>query len=137
MPVEVGTRLAGRYDLRSPLGEGGSALVFRAHDSLLDRDVAVKVMHSHVPDSDKQRFLREVRTLARLTHPGIVPVLDLGVDPGDGRPFFTMPLMTGGRLPCWGRWRTRPSRWRASSRRRGLPHGRCTLSTRAGSSTAT
>ncbi|QLG11782.1 PQQ-binding-like beta-propeller repeat protein [Deinococcus sp. D7000] len=102
MPVEVGTRLAGRYDLRSPLGEGGSALVFRAHDSLLDRDVAVKVMHSHVPDSDKQRFLREVRTLARLTHPGIVPVLDLGVDPGDGRPFFTMPLMTGGPITVLG-----------------------------------
>ncbi|GGM13099.1 outer membrane protein assembly factor BamB family protein [Deinococcus aerophilus] len=103
MPLEVGTQLAGRYDLRSALGEGGSARVFCAHDLLLDRDVAVKVMHAHVPESDKQRFLREVRTLARLTHPGVIPVLDLGSEEGaDGRPFFSMPLMTGGPITALG-----------------------------------
>ncbi|GGK22142.1 DNA damage-responsive serine/threonine-protein kinase RqkA [Deinococcus malanensis] len=96
MALDVGTVLADRYDLLALLGEGGSARVFRARDQVVDREVAVKVMHEHVPDSDRSRFLREVRTLARLNHPGVVPVLDLGVDPGTGRPFFTMPLMTGG-----------------------------------------
>lgn len=88
--------LVGRYDLLDLLGEGGSARVFRAHDTLLGRDVALKVQHAHVPPSDRERFLREVRTLARLTHPGVVPVLDLGTEPEGERPFFTMPLMTGG-----------------------------------------
>lgn len=102
MPLESGTLLAGRYELRALLGEGGSAQVFRAQDALLDREVAVKVMHAHVPDSDRRRFLREVRTLARLTHPGVVPVLDLGEEPEGGRPFFTMPLLTGGPVTALG-----------------------------------
>ncbi|MFC4637589.1 PQQ-binding-like beta-propeller repeat protein [Deinococcus hohokamensis] len=102
MPPEVGTVLAERYDLLALLGEGGSARVFRAHDRVVDREVAVKVMHAHVPDSDRSRFLREVRTLARLTHPGVVPVLDLGEERGTGRPFFTMPLMTGGPVTALG-----------------------------------
>lgn len=102
MPLEVGQLIAGRYELRALLGEGGSAQVFRTFDSLMDREVALKAMHSHVPDSDRQRFLREVRTLARLTHPGIVSVLDLGQDAADGRPFFTMPLLTGGPITALG-----------------------------------
>lgn len=102
MPLEPGTQLTGRYDLLTLLGEGGSARVFRAHDTLLGREVAVKVQHAHVPDSDRERFLREVRTLARLTHPGVIPVLDLGTDPEAGRPFFTMPLMTGGPVTALG-----------------------------------
>ena len=102
MPLDVGSRLAGRYDLRALLGEGGSARVFHALDTLIDREVAVKVMHAHVPDSDRSRFLREVRTLARLTHPGIVPVLELGTEEDTGRPFFTMPLMTGGPVTALG-----------------------------------
>ena len=102
MPLEVGQKISGRYDLRALLGEGGSAQVFRAHDSVMDREVALKAMHSHVPDSDRRRFLREVRTLARLTHPGIIPVLDLGEETPAGRPFFTMPLMTGGPLTSLG-----------------------------------
>ena len=102
MPLESGVLLAGRYELRALLGEGGSAQVFRAGDALLDREVAVKVMHSHVPESDRRRFLREVRTLARLTHPGVVSVLDLGEEPEGGRPFFTMPLLTGGPITALG-----------------------------------
>ncbi|GGB61728.1 serine/threonine-protein kinase [Deinococcus soli (ex Cha et al. 2016)] len=102
MPLEPGTQLAARYDLLALLGEGGSARVFRARDQLLGREVAVKVQHAHVPDSDRERFLREVRTLARLTHPGVIPVLDLGTDPDAGRPFFTMPLMTGGPVTALG-----------------------------------
>ncbi|WP_221090813.1 serine/threonine-protein kinase [Deinococcus aquaedulcis] len=102
MPLDTGSQLAGRYDLLTLLGEGGSARVFRAHDTLLSREVAVKVQHAHVPPSDRERFLREVRTLARLTHPGVVPVLDLGTEQDGGRPFFTMPLMTGGPVTALG-----------------------------------
>lgn len=102
MPLDVGTPLAGRYELRALLGEGGSAQVFRAHDALMDREVALKAMHAHVPDSDRRRFLREVRTLARLTHPGVVSVLDLGEEQSGGRPFFTMPLLTGGPITALG-----------------------------------
>ncbi|WP_291424874.1 serine/threonine-protein kinase [Deinococcus sp.] len=102
MPLDVGTTLAGRYKLLALLGEGGSAQVFRVYDALMDREVALKAMHSHVPDSERGRFLREIRTLARLTHPGIVPVLDLGEEPEGRRPFFTMPLLTGGPITALG-----------------------------------
>lgn len=102
MPLDVGTTIAGRYELLSLLGEGGSAQVFRARDALLDREVALKAMHAHVPESDRSRFLREVRTLARLTHPGVVAVLDLGEEEQNGRPFFTMPLLTGGPISVLG-----------------------------------
>ena len=102
MPLNVGTLLAGRYELLALLGEGGSAKVYRAQDVLLGREVALKVLHPHLPESDRSRFLREVRTLARLTHPGVVPVLDLGQEPEAGRPFFTMPLLLGGPITQLG-----------------------------------
>lgn len=97
--MEVGAEVGGRYRLHALLGEGGSARVYRAEDTRLGREVAVKVLHPHLPDGDRARFLREVRTLARLSHPGVVPVLDLGEAPGEGggpaRAFFTMPLLKG------------------------------------------
>ncbi|SMB94293.1 PQQ-binding-like beta-propeller repeat protein [Deinococcus hopiensis] len=102
--MEVGSTLQDRYVLQALLGEGGSAKVYRALDTLLDREVAVKVLHAHLMDGDRARFLREVRTLARLTHPGVVPVLDLGeVEVGGlARSFFTMPLLTGGPITGLG-----------------------------------
>lgn len=96
--MEIGATIADRYLLRALLGEGGSAKVYRAEDRRLGREVAVKVLHPHLPEGDRARFLREVRTLARLTHPGVVPVLDLGEVAGEGaqgRVFFTMPLLSG------------------------------------------
>ncbi|MDP9763308.1 serine/threonine-protein kinase [Deinococcus enclensis] len=102
MPLDVGTTLSGRYDLLALLGEGGSARVFRAHDQVVDREVAVKLMHAHSADSDRARFLREARTLARMAHPGVISVLDLGQEQGSGTPFFTMPLMTGGPITALG-----------------------------------
>jgi eukaryotic-like serine/threonine-protein kinase len=89
-----GTILGGRYVLREPLGEGGMAVVWRAFDSHLKRDVALKLLHEHVLPVDRERFGREIRTLARLSHPGVVTIFDLG---GDGnRTFFTMELLEGG-----------------------------------------
>ncbi|MBB5232674.1 serine/threonine-protein kinase [Deinococcus budaensis] len=96
--MEIGATVADRYLLRALLGEGGSAKVYRAEDIRLGREVAVKVLHPHLPEGERARFLREVRTLARLTHPGVVPVLDLGEvagEGGEGRVFFTMPLLRG------------------------------------------
>lgn len=71
-----------RYKIISLLGEGGMGAVFRAHDITLQRDVAIKVMHSHFAGSTtfQDRFLQEARSAARLDHPGIVQVYDFGQD---------------------------------------------------------
>lgn len=103
--MEIGATINDRYVLLALLGEGGSAKVYRARDNRLDRDVAVKVLHPHLPEGDRARFLREVRILARLTHPGVVSVLDLGETRqanGTARAFFTMPLLTGGPITALG-----------------------------------
>ena len=95
-----GTLLAERYEVGELLGEGGSAQVYRAHDRQLDRSVAIKIVHPHLPPSDRERFSREIRTLARLSHPGIVTVYDLGEQAG--RIYFTMPLLSGGPITALG-----------------------------------
>ncbi len=94
------TLLAGRYQLREPVGEGGMAVVWRAYDTILKRDVALKVLHEYVPPTDRQRFRREIRTLSRLAHPNIIGIYDLGEE--DGRAFFTMELLTGGHISSLG-----------------------------------
>ena len=100
MPLSGGQTLSGRYLLHEPIGEGGSAQVFRATDLHLGRDVALKVLHEQVHFLDRERFLREVRILARLSHPGVIAIHDLGQD--EGRDFFTMPLLTGGQISLLG-----------------------------------
>ncbi|MGI8746871.1 MAG: PQQ-binding-like beta-propeller repeat protein [Deinococcus sp.] len=98
--LSAGTLLAGRYLVSDLLGEGGSARVYRAHDRQLDRELAVKVVHPHLSPLEKQRFRREIRTLARLSHPGIVTVYELGDE--DAQLYFTMPLLPGGPLTVLG-----------------------------------
>lgn len=94
LPLPPGTRL-GRYALLAPLGAGGFATVYRARDPLLGREVAIKALHPHLAanDEDRRRFLAEARALARLHHPNIVTVYDVGEE--DGRPFFAMELVEG------------------------------------------
>jgi eukaryotic-like serine/threonine-protein kinase len=83
-----------RYTLTSELGRGGMATVHRAHDTRHGRDVAVKVMLPSIAESvGAERFLREIKTAARLQHPHIVPVFDSGN--ADGQLFFVMPLIEG------------------------------------------
>jgi serine/threonine protein kinase len=84
-----------RYTLRRPLGRGGMGTVYAARDALLGRDVAIKVSNAPVPDSHLEGRLRqEARVLARLEHPGIVPVHDAGrLD--DGRLYYVMKLISG------------------------------------------
>ncbi|MGH7714100.1 MAG: serine/threonine-protein kinase, partial [Gemmatimonadaceae bacterium] len=87
-----------RYLVRQRIGRGGMGTVYRAHDMLLGRDVALKVLHVGAESGDlAARLTREARTLAHLEHPGIVPVHDVGVL-ADGRPFYTMKLVNGQRL---------------------------------------
>ena len=87
--------LAGtRYELVSELGRGGMGVVYLARDTALDREVALKIVDRVHAGG------REARVLARLEHPGIVPVHDFGELP-DGRAFYAMKRVRGDRLDRW------------------------------------
>jgi len=87
-----------KYEVLDRIGQGGMGTVYRARDRELGREVALKVIR--LPESSPDvaaRVLREARTLARLEHPGIVPVHDVGTSP-DGRTFYAMKLVRGAPL---------------------------------------
>jgi serine/threonine protein kinase len=86
----------GRYRLERPLGRGGMASVYLAHDAELDRPVAVKLLaESLAGNTDfRKRFLREARLAARLSHPNVVAVYDAGEADG-GRPYIVMEYVDG------------------------------------------
>src|SRR5262245_8444016 len=85
-----------RYRFEAFLGRGGMSEVWRGYDTMLAREVALKVLREHVfGDGEfRARFEEEARHVSRLEHPSIVPVYDLGELP-DGRPFFVMKLIHG------------------------------------------
>ena len=86
--------LAGRFELGEVLGRGGMADVHRAHDRVLHRDVAVKLLRETTTDQrDRDRFTSEARTLAQLSHQSLVMLLDVGTS--DDRPFLVMELVEG------------------------------------------
>ena len=88
--------IGGRYRLDGPIASGGMADVWRATDMQLRREVAVKLLRATVADDKTvvERFRREARSLARLTHPNIVPVYD-GVEEADGQVALVMRLIHG------------------------------------------
>ncbi len=88
----------GRYEIKSELGRGGMATVYKAYDPRFERDVALKVLPREMLHDDqfRVRFEREAKTIALLEHPSIVPVYDVGEE--DGQPYFVMRHMTGGSL---------------------------------------
>jgi serine/threonine-protein kinase len=88
--------LAGRYELRQQLGRGGMATVYEAHDDLLDRAVAVKVLRVDGEATARQRFAAEARNAASLTHPHAVAVYD--VNTASQQPFIVMELVRGDTL---------------------------------------
>ena len=79
----IGTLLGGRYRLDAQIGRGGMSSVYLAFDTVLERPVAIKLMHREIAsDSDQlERFRREARSVARLNHPHIVTVIDAGEEP--------------------------------------------------------
>lgn len=82
MPV-LGTLVGGRYRLDAEIGRGGMSTVYRAFDVVLERPVAIKLMHREIAtDSDQlERFRREARSVAQLNHPHVVSVIDAGEEP--------------------------------------------------------
>ncbi len=95
MSTLVGTLLSGRYRLDAQIGAGGMSTVFRAFDTVLERLVAIKIMHREIAsDSDQlERFRREARAVAQLSHPHIVTVIDAGED--DGTPYIVFEYVQG------------------------------------------
>ncbi len=91
----------GRYRILEALGRGGMGVVYRAHDPELDREVAVKALSAAllVEGEEREEFLerfrREARAAARLSHPGIVAVHDAGIDEPSGTPYLVMELVQG------------------------------------------
>lgn len=94
-----GRLIGGRYQLVSRLGHGGMGTVWRAHDQIVDRDVAVKEprVPDHLPERERQtvyqRMEREARAVARIDHPSVVTVHDVVVE--NGRPWIVMELVRG------------------------------------------
>jgi serine/threonine-protein kinase len=82
------------------IARGGMAAVWEAEDTLLDRRVAVKLLHTQFADEPEflERFRREARAAARLSHPNIVPIYDVGEDTDTRTPYIVMELVDGGNL---------------------------------------
>jgi eukaryotic-like serine/threonine-protein kinase len=95
MSTLVGMQLSGRYRLDAQIGAGGMSTVYLAFDQTLERRVAIKLMHREIAsDSDQlERFRREARAVAQLSHPHIVGVIDAGED--EGRPYIVFEYVEG------------------------------------------
>jgi serine/threonine-protein kinase len=91
----IGTLLKGRFRLEEQIGSGGMSTVYRAFDEVLERSVAIKVMHASIAEDGIQleRFRREARTAAKMSHPHVVTVIDAGED--DGHPFIVLEYVEG------------------------------------------
>jgi eukaryotic-like serine/threonine-protein kinase len=90
--------IAGRYELLELVGRGGMSSVWKAHDGLLDRTVAIKVLHEQFTTDEEyvERFRREARSVAQLSHPNIVTVIDRGED--GGRQYIVFEYIAGENL---------------------------------------
>ena len=93
-----GEVIAGRYELLELIGKGGMSSVYKAHDRLLDRQIAVKILHPHFTEDEEyvERFRREARAVAQLSHPNIVTVIDRGED--EGRQYIVFEYVEGENL---------------------------------------
>src|SRR5690242_6455362 len=95
MSALLGTLLSGRYRLDARVGSGGMSSVYRAFDQTLERVVAIKLMHREIAEDSGQleRFRREARAVAQLSHPHVVGVIDAGED--HGRPYIVFEFVEG------------------------------------------
>lgn len=99
--TDLSGKKLGRYQIMEPLGQGGMAAVYKAGDTLLERDVAIKIIRRdafppEILHDVLKRFEREAKSLARLSHPNIVKVLDYGEY--EGSPYLVLEYMPGGTL---------------------------------------
>src|ERR1700756_4822972 len=97
MAIAAGTKL-GPYEILGALGSGGMGEVYRARDTRLGREVAVKVMSEPMTGNRafEERFLREARAVASLSHPNILTLYDVGIE--GNRSYAVMELLEGGSL---------------------------------------
>jgi serine/threonine-protein kinase len=102
------TSVAAKYELNEEIARGGVGIIFRGHDWLLEREVAIKMLQEEYRDdpSIERRFLNEARIVAKLQHPGIIPIYDLGKLGNDT--FISMPLVRGKTLAQLLEERTAP-----------------------------
>ncbi|MCB9559278.1 MAG: protein kinase [Kofleriaceae bacterium] len=99
-PAASSSSRLGRYELLEQLGAGGMGVVHRGRDPALGRDLAIKLVRPRREGADaRSRMVREAQAMARLHHPGVLPIFDVGSD-GD-RVFLVMPYMPGGTLGGW------------------------------------
>jgi eukaryotic-like serine/threonine-protein kinase len=96
--MSAGDVIAGRYELLELIGRGGMSSVWKADDRLLDRTVAIKVLHEQYTKDEEyvERFRREARSVAQLSHPNIVTVIDRGEE--DGRQYIVFECVEGENL---------------------------------------
>jgi serine/threonine-protein kinase len=97
-PPQPGDLIADRFELEELVGTGGMSSVFRARDLQLERSVAIKILHEHYADDPEylERFRREARAVARMSHPNIVTVIDRGDD--GGRQYIVFEYVEGENL---------------------------------------
>ena len=119
----IGSVVADRYEVQELLGSGGMASVYRAHDKLLERSVALKILHDHFSRDPEyvERFRREARSIARVSHPNIVTVIDRG--PSEGQEYIVFEDVRGETSSATARCRSArlslsSIRWRARLRSR-------------------
>jgi serine/threonine-protein kinase len=93
-PRELKGRI-GKYDIVRPLGRGAMGMVYLAHDTVLERDVALKVMNAQIAEDPhlRDRFEREAKVVAKMAHPNVVTVFDRGYH--EGCPYIVMELLKG------------------------------------------
>ena len=96
--MPVGQLIGGRYELKHVVGSGGMSTVHCAFDTLLERNVALKILHDQYGEDEEyvERFRREARAVAQLSHPNIVTVIDRGDE--DGKQFIVFELVEGDNL---------------------------------------
>ena len=116
MPSLAGQKLD-KYDMLEEVGHGGMAVVYRGRDTILDREVAVKVLHAHLADREesRRRLEREAKTVAKLHHDNIVEIFDSS-DPAQAREsYIVCEFIHGVTLRDWidERWTPRPTQRRS------------------------
>ena|SRR5947208_12539911 len=93
MSLRLGLRM-GPYEIAAAIGAGGMGEVYRAHDTRLNRDVAIKVLHATLTSADRlRRFEQEARTAGSLAHPNIVAIFDIGSH--ENSPYIVSEMLEG------------------------------------------